>query len=81
MTAFKDLFLARPSCCPQAGRAIAISSGAWTGSLAASLLIGTAAGLLAAIRTARLSPHAEAMRALGSPRAAHHLSLAFSLVP
>jgi putative ABC transport system permease protein len=38
------------------GEAIVIPPGAWVGSLAATLLIGAAAGLLPAIRAARLSP-------------------------
>jgi putative ABC transport system permease protein len=38
------------------GEAIAIPPGAWAGGLAATLLIGAAAGLLPAIRAARLSP-------------------------
>jgi putative ABC transport system permease protein len=38
------------------GEAIVIPPGAWAGGLAATLLIGAAAGLLPAIRAARLSP-------------------------
>jgi putative ABC transport system permease protein len=38
------------------GWAVAIPAGAWAGGLAAALLIGAAAGLLPAIRAARLSP-------------------------
>ncbi|HEY6312807.1 MAG TPA: ABC transporter permease [Streptosporangiaceae bacterium] len=38
------------------GEAIVIPTGAWAGGLAATLLIGAAAGLLPAIRAARLSP-------------------------
>jgi putative ABC transport system permease protein len=38
------------------GEAIVIPPDAWAGGLAATLLIGAAAGLLPAIRAARLSP-------------------------
>jgi putative ABC transport system permease protein len=38
------------------GWAVVIPPGAWAGGLAAAVLIGTAAGLLPAIRAARLSP-------------------------
>ncbi len=38
------------------GEAIVIPPGAWAGGLVATLLIGAAAGLLPAIRAARLSP-------------------------
>ena len=38
------------------GEAVVIPPGAWAGGLAAALLIGAAAGLLPAIRAARLSP-------------------------
>jgi putative ABC transport system permease protein len=46
------------------GEAVVIPPQAWAGGLAAAVIIGALAGLLAAIRAARLSPHSGALERL-----------------